>query len=1433
MVSPTLDDPNREWCYLTKSTTVIGVPWQPDVVQVTWDGSLYTGSAELCFFYGNGNPPQAVMARQKTFLDGWIPIVQYDWQTNGVGYYVEMFSAVLSGENESNALQFVQVTVTNLTPQPTNATLIAACRGSGQDYRFGSPTFDPSWAFAITNNALVRNGQWVYGFDGGAQLVEAVRGVPYTQPFTGTSYGLTARAETALATYGVLLQPGQSQTLRFKMPRVPVPLSNPALISKIVAADYATYRSNTVALWQDLVGSRCHISIPAEPRVENAFRSSAVHVLLATRTLNGQRVQTDGLPYPGCFPTTHFDYELLYDSLQLPAYIEPTILFFAQNQRANGQFDSPQYPNASPYCQGRVLMGMANHVLMTRDTNFAATIYTNLQRGIAYLSSQRSSNTNGRLGPTPAYDNELIQGYWTSDNLWALAGLRKAICAAQLLGHPQDVANWTALHAAYEQSVLQAVQSSAESDGYVPTGLGAFTLPGIGGDYDWENMMLAWPTEVLDPTDPKVAGTLARVHTDRFREGIMDYRNGTHEHLYITVNPIQQEVLAGQTRQAFIDVYHTLLHCGSTHEGFENMVQPWQDRMLSLSPYVPPPHGWGAAKIGGMIRNLFVMEYGGRQGLDAGQRNLLLFSAVSPAWAIPGQTIAVTNAGTEFGIVSAAMTFSPNGAHVGLTNAFAAPPGNIVIRIPYFVSNVTFQSDALAATLTNNTLRLSPDATRVDFAWQWNTNADATVYQDVLLAYRRELPVWSYSAGHLGAPAQPAGFLTAEELQQPALPLSFATIKQTWQHEYFSRYTNFLAGGGQPTVIAAPAMLTAQTGTLLQYGFDFSSSSVAANGGAVHDDGDKGHDAGILGGNGGSYTNDLPDPARLQSCTGVGSLNLASGSITTDPTGALSGQGVVSWTDILRNGGLTLEAWVKAGGGSGLILSVAGEFNLYATVAGVGCCNGFNGANKVEAALDQSQWHHLAGQFANPSLNGSGQLVADVRLFVDGQLMGTYPGSVFTSDLQRGASVGNHPLLNSQNISSPFTGQVYEPRLTLGALSPAQFTIKLPAVITITQSPTNVTVQAGGSATFSVIATVAGAPQSSLVYQWQKDQVTIANATNRSYTTPPLALGDASQYRCVVSTADGLATATSAAAQALVVPPPRTVLQWAFPQTSGSVTVPIPDVSGAGHPASNLLYTSLAAPVYSADLPANAQFCSGTGSIDFTGTPSALSSANSVGIGSGQAVVTAAQIYNAGGLTMEVWVKNPSASNTSLGNPGYALNMAATAALGVGTNGQVGFAYDNNQSNPSFYTSVAPGQWAHLAVVMAAPDASALTYGSVAFYVNGALVYAANNLTISGTFRTRAVSAGNHQYSDWANYEGLIYEPRVTLGALAPSQFTIKPAPSLLSWGNGGPGLVFTWTSGVLESAFAVTGPWQTVTNAASPYTNNSTAPAQFFRLRQ
>lgn len=77
----------------------------------------------------------------------------------------------------------------------------------------------------------------------------------------------------------------------------------------------------------------------------------------------------------------------------------------------------------------------------------------------------------------------------------------------------------------------------------------------------------------------------------------------------------------------------------------------------------------------------------------------------------------------------------------------------------------------------------------------------------------------------------------------------------------------------------------------------------------------------------------------------------------------------------------------------------------------------------------------------------------------------------------------------------------------------------------ITTQPSNQTVGAGQTATFSVVAT--GTPP--LSYQWQKGTSAIAGATSTTYTTPTTSLSDSgSTFRAVVSNSAG--TATSAAA---------------------------------------------------------------------------------------------------------------------------------------------------------------------------------------------------------------------------------------------------------------------------------------------------------------
>ena len=77
---------------------------------------------------------------------------------------------------------------------------------------------------------------------------------------------------------------------------------------------------------------------------------------------------------------------------------------------------------------------------------------------------------------------------------------------------------------------------------------------------------------------------------------------------------------------------------------------------------------------------------------------------------------------------------------------------------------------------------------------------------------------------------------------------------------------------------------------------------------------------------------------------------------------------------------------------------------------------------------------------------------------------------------------------------------------------------------TITAQPTSVTVNVGGSATFSITAT-GTAP---LSYRWYKGIIAISGAVSSSYTIASAQLTDAGSYTCIVTNSAGSATSTGA-----------------------------------------------------------------------------------------------------------------------------------------------------------------------------------------------------------------------------------------------------------------------------------------------------------------
>lgn len=790
-----IDDPSKTWCYLQKSTTVIGVPFHSEVTEVTYDGSLYTGYAELNFAYGVSKKP--MMARQKNFKEGWIPIVEYTWNEDGIDFEYECFSMPPKGMDEDSCVNFIRLTMRNKGTSPQKGLISISSRGKLDDFRLAQlKDFSSEQTFQIEAGCFSRGGKLVYAFPKGFTSIEAVKGVPYKGTFVGKDLGVVAETETAIVSYEKELKGGESVEYVFKMPRVPVDMTNRKHIKVILQADYRDYERKCEELWKNLVIKNTHFEIP-EKEVQDAQRASMVHLMLATRTKEGGwKTQTDGIPYPNFFLTSAPQMVMAYLTSNCWDYAKLSVKNAIKQQEPDGlYFDrSLAHGGIIPTAHGHILYMVANYVLFTHDYQTGKEVFPSVVRAIDYLKRVTKENKYGLMPPTYPYDNEMIDGHYASNNYWSLIGLRFCIRMAKMLGHTEVVDDWSRFEKVYTGNILKGIEASVHFDGYVPTGLYPF-LTGKKArrgfneyqtNSDWENMLLSYPTELLEPHHPYVSGTLNHVRRG-YAEGIMTYRHGQHLHQYITANLIEQYMVQGNSRQALIDFYHLLLHSGSTYEGFENLVEPWKERMVDA--HCPPPHAWAAGKTAFLIRNFLIHEFGGRGGINKG-RKLFLYSAISPAWVKDGEKIAIINAPTEMGDVTSSMVFHEGSATVTFSADFKDKPEAIVVRIPYFKEFVSFTSDASTSSVHDGMIELSPDVTRLDI--QWKEKDDA---HDGTSAYLLK----SYRAGNTFKGVAPNGypiieegrpFLLEEEQIDRVDPLSFDLVKQMFLYEFNRRKRN-------------------------------------------------------------------------------------------------------------------------------------------------------------------------------------------------------------------------------------------------------------------------------------------------------------------------------------------------------------------------------------------------------------------------------------------------------------------------------------------------------------------------------------------------------------------------------------------------------------------------------------------------------------------
>lgn len=759
-----LDPPGKPFSYFAWPTDMLGAYGAPAGVEVTPEGYLWTGFGELMFF--TGLPPVAVRERIRTLHKGCLPAIEYDFVRDGVRYAFRLFAADVGGALKGVPVSFATVTVTNtLAAEPRAAYLSTGWRYRAPvntlystlgDYRFSQRgdsippeltkglTFQPGCLLTWADDAVRRDGRMLYVFP--TQPAPTRRALALED--WGMGFGLKRyhsgevdgappqrhnhdpHTPAGIVTYCLRLKPGESQSLSFKLPLVPLPEDSPQ--ARLVRdADPAKLFSDMVAFWENWVVAKTPLRFP-ERKVQDYLLGNTINNLLTIDLVGDELiVNVNKFHYhKPCGGGNTTEMSRGFEYMGLLDVARRAFVYFHSIQSPDGAFRLGNLEYWELF--GYNLWGWGRHYQLTRDRPFLEHVYPGVVKAMEFFESVTAKDPLGLFPPATVADDAYLKNCrQTGQHIWGLIGLRNAVSMAKEMGRAEDVARFEAQERRFRTAFdKRLAQQTEKTGGYIPPALERTTAGN-----DWDNLRTLHPEILFDPADPRIEATLRTVR-GRYQEGILTFvwpicigqeggqfifNEQPTLHYWQTPNNAQASLVRGTARDqewAVKELYAMLLHSTSTHLPAEFGTIPWSTRGYT-HPFNITPQCTSSANTIQLLRNMLVRE----QGDD-----LYLLSAISPEWLQPGKQIEVRDEPSSFGPVSFTVQAAADRLTLRLPEKYRNAPRKVLVRLPWFyaVDRATLDGKSLAAPdgqidvpLSTRELilfgRMKPDAPRMSY----------------------------------------------------------------------------------------------------------------------------------------------------------------------------------------------------------------------------------------------------------------------------------------------------------------------------------------------------------------------------------------------------------------------------------------------------------------------------------------------------------------------------------------------------------------------------------------------------------------------------------------------------------------------------------------------------------------------------------------------